>query len=283
MPILVERSRINKALRDCQERGLEVLKPEECVRKAIEEFGDHLCVSCSFGSCSVAVLHLVLQVKPDIKVVFNNTGVEYPETYAYRDLLMKEWNINLIETRPSKSFWECVEKYGFPLYRGKGGKKQGNPGKPACCKYLKELPFKKVAKEHNIEATITGLRAAESRARMFAFGQFGQNYASHKFFDIMKFNPIAFWGHEELWAYLRKHSIPINALYLKGFGRSGCMPCTGFLHWENQLAKGNPAMYRYVQKLRGQELLESFVALEEHALNSCGGLPNQELLTHWFG
>jgi phosphoadenosine phosphosulfate reductase len=275
----IEAARISKALRDCGRHGFPILEPMACIKKAIEHFGDSLAVSCSFGSCSVVVLHMTLKFKPDIKVVFNNTGVEYPETYAYRDLLKKEWNLNLVETKPLKSFWQCVKEYGFPLYRGKKGKgKEGNPGKPKCCIFLKEKPFKRFAEEHNVKATLTGLRAGESRARMFAFGQFGQNYATKKFYNIMKFNPIAFWTREQVWAYLHENHIPINQIYLKGKDRSGCMPCTGFKGWQQQLAKTNPKMYHYVQKLRGVSLLDDFIALENEAVDRCA----QRLLEEWF-
>jgi phosphoadenosine phosphosulfate reductase len=286
----IEESRIRKALRDCKEHGFEVLEPLECVKKAVAQFGDSLVVSCSFGSCSVVVLHMALQLNPNIKVVFNNTGVEYPETYAYRDLLKKEWNLNLIETKPIKSFWQCVKQYGFPLYRGsykKGDSKLGKPsfGKPKCCVYLKELPFKKFAQEHTIKATITGLRAGESRARMFAFSQFGQNYSTKKFYNIMKINPIAFWTHGQVWQYLKDNNIPINEIYLKGKDRSGCMPCTGFLHWEQQLAKTNVKMYHYVQKLRGVSLMDDFLNLEDENFNRCDQgttRTRQRFLEEWF-
>lgn len=222
----IEEARIQKALRDCRERGFLIHEPMECVKKAVEEFGDSLSVSCSFGSCSVIVLHMALRVKPNIKVVFNDTGVEYPETYAYRDLLCQKWDLNLYETKPLKSFWQCVKEYGFPLSRGGKDKLGRNPGKPKCCSYLKELPFKNFAREHGIKATLTGLRAAESRVRMFAFAQFGQNYYLKKYgVNIMKFNPIAFWTHEQVWRYLKENNIPINRIYLKGADRSGCMPC----------------------------------------------------------
>jgi phosphoadenosine phosphosulfate reductase len=275
----IEQARINKALRDCRRNGFQVSEPMECIKQAIEEFGDSLVVSCSFGSCSVVVLHMALKLKPDIKVVFNNTGVEYPETLTYKERLKKEWNLNLIETKPIKSFWECVKKYGFPLYRGKKGTgEEGNPGKPKCCIFLKEKPFKRFAEEQNVKATLTGLRAGESRARMFAFGQFGQNYTTKKFYNIMKFNPIAFWTHEQVWNYLKENNIPINEIYLKGADRSGCMPCTGFQNWQKQLSQTNPKMYRYVQKLRGVSLLDDFIALENEAVDRCG----QRLLEEWF-
>lgn len=279
----IEGARIIKALRDCRRRGFPVFTAEECIKQAVERFGDSLAVSCSFGSCSVVVLHMALQVKPDVKVIFDNTGVEYPETIAYKEKLTKEWSLNLIETKPVKSFWQCVKEYGFPLMRlsyKRGDSKLGKPsfGKPKCCVYLKELPFKKACEEHGIKATLTGLRAGESRARMFAFSQFGQNYATKKFYNIMKFNPIAFWTHEQVWQYLKDYHIPINEIYLKGKDRSGCMPCTSYRFWEKQLAKTNPKMYRYVQKLRGVSLLDDYIALENEAADRCG----QRLLEEWF-
>jgi phosphoadenosine phosphosulfate reductase len=290
----IEESRIRKALRDCKDHGFEVLEPVECVKKAIDRFGDSLAVSCSFGSCSVAVLHMARDLNPQIKVVFNNTGVQYPETYGYRDFLCKEWDLNppqYIETKPVKSFWQCVKEYGLPLFRStsykKGDYKFGKPsyGKPKCCVYLKELPFRQAMKENEIEATITGMRAGESRARMFAFGQFGQNYATKKYGALTKFNPIAFWTHSELWQYLKDHNVPINPLYLKGAHRSGCMPCTGFKGWQKQLAKLNPRMYRYVQKLRGVSLIDDFLTLEDQVFNGCDQVSprkRQAFLERWF-
>lgn len=278
---LVEKSRIAKAMRDSTLRGFKIQGPMECVRDAIVQFGSSVCVACSFGSCSVVVLHMALQIDPDVLVVFNNTGVEYPETLRYKEMLVKDWKLNLVETKPIKSFWQCVEEYGFPLLRGKRSRKYGNPGKPPCCRFLKEIPMREAAKKHGIRAVITGLRAAESRARMFAFAQLGQNYASHKFFDIVKFNPIAFWTHDELWKYIREQGLPVNPIYRK-VARSGCMPCTGYTNWEAQLAKVNPRMYRYVQKLRGVALFEDFLSLEEAQVVSPCASTEPAKLTEWF-
>jgi phosphoadenosine phosphosulfate reductase len=212
---------------------------------------------------------MALQVKPDIRVVFNNTGVEYPDTLEYKKLLTEKWNLNLIETQPIKSFWECLKRYGWPLYRGKGNK-FGNPGKPQCCKYLKELPFKEFAETYGIKATITGLRAGESRVRMFSFGQFGQNYSTKKFYNIMKFNPIAFWNRRQVFSYLEEHAIPVNPIYSRGADRCGCMPCTGFVNWEKQLSHTNPRMYREVQRRRGVTLISDFTKFEDSIADNCG-------------
>jgi len=211
---------------------------------------------------------MTLALKPDVKVIFNNTGVEYPETYAYRDLLRKEWNLNLIETKPIKSFWQCVKEYGFPLLRvlhyetGKSPETE----KPKCCLFLKEIPMRQACLRHSIEAVLTGLRCSESRVRMFTIAQRGQFYLTTKWGYLWRYHPIALWTHQQVRDYLKEHGIPPNQIYLKGKDRSGCMPCTGFLHWEEQLAKANPKMYRIVQRMRKVPLLDDYLQEEDERL-----------------
>ena len=265
----VERSRIEYALRNCP---TEVLEPEEVVRKAVETHGDKLAVSCSFGHCSVVVLHMALQVNPKIKVVFNDTGVEYSETYVYRDLLKKEWNLNLIETKPTKPFWQCVKEYGFPMIRRRYKNKKRVHGvgtdKPKCCVFCKELPMKEACKTHDIEATLTGLRCAESSVRMFTLAQRGQIYHTTKYGKLWRIHPIGFWTHQQVVDYLAQNNLPVNEIYRK-VDRSGCMPCTGFLHWENQLSRTNLKMYRIVQRMRKVNLFDNYLEYEDNLLKGC--------------
>ena len=284
IPKAVENARIRKATRDCP---TPILEPMECIEKAINDFGDDLSVSCSFGSCSVVVLHMALSLDPNIKVIFNNTGVDYPETYRYRDLLEEKWSLNLIETKPVKSFWECVRKWGLPniRVRRETQKRRGytySTGRPPCCRYLKELPWAHACREHNIKASLTGLRAAESRMRMFNFSDRGQYYYT-KTYKIWKFNPVAFWTHAQVWQYLKDHDLPVNEVYTKlGLERSGCMPCTGYKGWSEILARVNPKLYRHIQRLRGVSLISDFLELENQAVDSCSRRSIQPVLEEWF-
>lgn len=265
----VERSRIAYSKRNCPTK---ILEPQELVETAIKTHGDKLAVSCSFGHCSVVALHMALQINPNIKVVFNNTGVEYPETYAYRDLLKDAWHLNLIETKPLKPFWQCIREYGFPLIRRKykNKKRVYGPGtdKPKCCVFLKELPMKEACKEHGIEATITGLRCAESSVRMFVLAQRGQYYHTSKYGELWRYHPIGFWSQKQVREYFTINNLPVNEIYKK-VDRSGCMPCTGFLKWEAQLSKTNPKMYRIVQRMRKVNLLDNYIEFENELLNNC--------------
>ena len=266
-------------MRDCP---TPILEPMECIKQALEKFGDDICVSCSFGSCSIAVLHMALKIKPNIKVLFNNTGVQFKETYEYRDFLVRDWSLNLIETKPEKSFWECVEKYGLPQFRN------SKTRKPKCCIYLKENPAKKACKKYGIKAQITGLRVAESRMRMMGIGHFGQYYFA-KSQNVWRFHPIAFWTTKELWEYLEQNNIPISAVYTKlGQDRNGCMPCTGYMGWREKLANLNPRLFKYINKLysheRGYYVLDDF-NLEAQALEGCDQVSprtKKRILDDWF-
>ncbi|HTB63047.1 MAG TPA: phosphoadenosine phosphosulfate reductase family protein, partial [Opitutales bacterium] len=74
---------------------LERLSAEERVRWAVEQFGEKLILSTSFGIQSAVMLHLVTQIAPEIPVVFVDTGYLFPETYKFADDLTKRLNLNL--------------------------------------------------------------------------------------------------------------------------------------------------------------------------------------------
>ncbi|MBC7364522.1 MAG: phosphoadenosine phosphosulfate reductase family protein [Candidatus Aminicenantes bacterium] len=183
-------------------------------------------VACSFGKNSMVVLHMVRQFNPEVCVLFNNTLMEYPDTYKFKKIISRKWNLNLIETRPLKTFWWVVENYGFPLFSRKGHKDASKN----CCRYLKEYPIKKVLRQHKFDLYFTGLSRHESRLREFSAKKYG-NYFYSRTFKHWKCHPIQDWTKEDIWAYHEIYNIPYNSLYDKkapdGFDlRTGCWCCT---------------------------------------------------------
>jgi len=251
----VERSRVRMVLRKIKNKPL---SPTECIQKVVNLFGDDIAVSCSFGRDSVAVLHSALQINPNVKVVFNNTGVEYKETLEYKEMLKRLWNINLIETKPVHSFWWCVRHYGLPV----GRKAKGSSGKPKCCWYCKDLPFLNVCRELGIKANITGIKASDSRARMFTIAQRGQYYFRKTRGALWQFHPLAFWITSDVAEYIKRNNIPLNPLYEKGFTGTGCATCTAYGDWEFYLSKEKPKLYRYVKHLWEKEGRGKVVGVE---------------------
>jgi len=245
----VEAARINKALRDCP---TPILEPKKCIRKALDQWGPyHTWLSWSGGRCSTVVLHLALQVDPNIKVLFNDTGVEFPETYRFVKYLTEEWNLNLTTLKPETTFWKIVDVYGFPMLRGQyKDNSKSKDGRPMCCQILKEEPLLKA----RIKCTITGIRVAESRMRMFAVAQRGQYYRA-KTLKRWQYHPIAFWSTEKLLAYVKEHELPMNKVYEMGQERCGCWPCTGYIGWRTSLVKSHPRMHRFLMKAKGEPTL----------------------------
>lgn len=260
----VEAARIRKARRDCP---TSIMEADDLIRVALEKWGDKLSVSWSGGRCSTCVLYMALQQDPDIKVIWNNTGVHFPETLTFVEKIRDEWNLNLIETRPQVSFWECVDLFGFPMIRGKYYKRKeiSKEGKPMCCMHLKEAPLKKAMLQHRIHATLTGLRCCESRMRMFGIGQWGQYYYTKKF-RMVRYHPIAFWDTKQLLEYFAEHEIPSNEVYNMGHTRSGCWPCTGYISWRETLSRSHPKMYerlnRMVKRMEGEPTLWEYADIE---------------------
>jgi len=247
VPPKVEEARIRKVIRDCP---TPILRAEDCIRKAIEGW-NRPTIAWSGGKCSTVVLHMAMKIDPDIKVVFNDTGVEFPETYAFVNRIAEEWNLNLEILKPRTTFWETVKKYGFPMLRGQYKDDSiSKDGRPMCCQFLKEEPVKRA----HITCMITGLRASESRMRTFTIAQYGQYYYP-KTLKRWNFHPIALWDTEEVWKYHKEQGIPHNNIYDMGHDRCGCWPCTGYIGWRESLAKSHPEMYRVLSKMTGQPLL----------------------------
>jgi len=251
---------------------MKMFEAEDLVRQGIKRHGNHIGVACSFGKDSMVVLHMALKVKPDIKVFFNNTGIEFPETIKFKEKLKKEWNLNLIEMRPYKgmTFWKCVEKYGLPEFRG--GKSKNRT--PKCCYYLKEKPAITAYGKEGIVAIFTGIMASESRNRHLLIQRYdksvdlkddvkfcGQRYFARTW-NIWKYHPIAYWSEEDVWNYIEEHDIPVNPVYTKWNGiynRLGCLPCTGHRNWERKLSKSHPKLYLKLKRMQdpNQATLES--------------------------
>jgi len=235
------------------------------VKEAIERYKENISVSCSFGKDSLTVLHMALKYDPNIKVVFFNTGVEFAETLRFKDRMKKEWNLNLYETKPIKSFWQCVKEYGLPTVRKKGGK---GSNAPKCCYYLKEKPARLIEKKLGIKATITGLQACESNSRRLLAMRYDNKKARYMSYNAIEFcsqrwytrstgmwyyHPIMLWSVDDVWTYIRKNNLPINPVYEKWGGvykRVGCLPCTAYLMWEERLSKSHPKLYRMLKKIQ---------------------------------
>jgi phosphoadenosine phosphosulfate reductase len=238
---------------------------DKLIQNSVNHYQDRLAIACSFGKDSVTVLHMALKHDPDIKVVFSNTGIEFPETIKYKEQLAQQWGLNLHEAyhEPGTTFWTLIKKHGLPQIRGKGKHRT-----PPCCTHLKEKPALAKYRELGVKAILTGITAAESRQRALLIARYdnnpdtkicGQRYYSTSQ-DLYKIHPIAHWQPEDVWQYIHQNKIPINPVYQKWGGiynRVGCLPCTAYRDWDKKLPKTHPKLYQKLMSHSPQTLLKT--------------------------
>ena len=171
-----------------------------------------VCLTCSFQAEDVLLTKLAIALDPAIPILFLDTGYHFRETYAYRDRIAAEWQLNLINLLPEKTVPEQEAEHGL-LY-------QSAPDQ--CCKLRKVEPlFKAVA---GYRVWLTGLRReqAKSRAALEEEAQFALPGGKH----VLKLAPLASWTTRDVWYACEQHSIPLLPLYERGFSSIGCEPCT---------------------------------------------------------
>jgi phosphoadenosine phosphosulfate reductase len=170
------------------------------------------CVTSSFQAEDMVVVHMAVRARPDIPVLFLETGYHFPETIAYRDELASAWNLNLINLAASQTAAEQEAEFGI-LY-------QTAPDQ--CCKLRKVEPL--FAGLASYDTWFTGLRREQSPTR--ANLQPSEPFKLPGGKEIRRISPLFDWTRRDVWRYLQAHNIPELPLYAQGYTSIGCQPCT---------------------------------------------------------
>jgi phosphoadenosine phosphosulfate reductase len=158
-------------------------------------------VACSFGKDSMVVVHLAINIKPDIPIFTIMTPYKPKETFEYKDKMTELWKLNITEYRSDKEVPDGLWK-NLPN---------------ECCRILKVEPTREAVKD--LDAWITGLRATEGRTRT--------EYQEWELKgDLMKVNPILYWSEADTWRYIAVQQIPVHPWYGEGYRSIGCAPCS---------------------------------------------------------
>ena len=90
---------------------LKIMKTKLRIQEWVSYYGlDGVYISFSGGKDSTVLLHIARELYPNIKALYIDTGLEYPEVKQF----VKTWdNVDII--RPKMSFKQVIEKYGYPV------------------------------------------------------------------------------------------------------------------------------------------------------------------------
>lgn len=217
-----------------------VIKTERMLREWSDKFGGDIYISFSGGKDSSVLLDIARSIFPKIQAMYVDTGLEYPEVKQHVKTIK-----NVETVRPNLSFFEVINKYGYPVvskeqsqfiyqYRNANSEKtkdtrlNGNKygrGKISekwkkliyapfkisdkCCDIMKKNPAKKFEKETGLQPVI-GVLAVESSKRIQDYLKFGCNA-----FDAKRpiSRPIGFWTEHDVLEYIKLKRLSIPSVY----------------------------------------------------------------------
>ena len=170
--------------------------------------------SSSFGAEDMVILDLIHKIDLDVEVFTLDTGRLHEETHALIAQARQHYQRSVKVVYPDASRLEAyVQEHGSnAFYHSVELRKQ-------CCAIRKVEPLRRALRGKQL--WITGMRRQQSVTRAdltpLAFDR------AHALF---KFNPLLDWSSKDVFAYLKAHHVPLNALHAKGYPSIGCAPCT---------------------------------------------------------
>ena len=175
---------------------------------AFKKEGRKIFLTSSFQTQSVPLLHIISKNCPEIEVVFIDTGFLFPETYSFKELLKKEFDLNIVEVKSSTSPHLQVDKFGMFQYCS---------NTDYCCHINKVQPLEDWMQSGDV--WISGVRRDQSSVRklMLEIENNGK---------VIRYHPMLDWTNKDIYAYLNQHNLPRHPLENEGYISIGCVPCT---------------------------------------------------------
>jgi len=195
-------------------RDLETAAPEAVLRWAVSAFASDIALASSFGAEDVVLIDMWWRMNPEVRVFSLDTGRLPEETYEVMERVRARYGISIQAFLPDAAAVEVLERErGFYSFR------RSVEERKHCCHIRKVEPLRRALAP--LRAWVTGLRREQALTRTgIAVVDWDSTHG------LVKVNPLAQWTEEQVWAYIREHDVPHNALHDRGYPSIGCAPCT---------------------------------------------------------
>ena len=173
--------------------------PLEIVRWAIVQADGRAVVSTNFRPYEAVILHICVQVKPDLPVLWVDHGYNRPATYRHAEQLKQLLKLNLKAYLPNISVAHREAVYGpIPAVDEEEELQKFSA-------QMKLEPFQRGMKELAPTVWITGLRKTQNAGRAkFDIVSMDKN------FGVLKVNPVFYCSDADMDEYLKRYSLPIE-------------------------------------------------------------------------
>lgn len=177
-------------------------------------------VAFSGGKDSVVALDIVQRALPhnEFKVLFGDTGMEFPDTYQTVDIvedICTHQGIDFVRACSEFNPTDSWNLFGPPATVTRW-----------CCSVHKTAPQVIKLREITGKSNFTGMafigvRASESISRSeYDYVSLGEKHKGQ-----YSCNPILEWNSAELYAYIYSENLYLSEAYKKGNKRAGCLVC----------------------------------------------------------
>lgn len=194
----------------------ETSTPQRVVEWATAQFGDGAVMSSSFGAESALLIHMATRAKPDVKVVFTDTGYLFPETRQHLDALRERFGLDVRVYRPRTDPLAYLRDAGEtdPAWRNDVER---------CCAANKNEPFDRAMRELAPRAWLRGIRRSQAETRKNR--QFLEWSDRFRCYAV---SPLLNMSSKDVFGYMKQHDLPYHPLYEQGYLSIGCNPlsCT---------------------------------------------------------
>ena len=168
-------------------------------------------VSYSGGKDSLATLLVVKKAIGSIPLLFADTGMEFPETYANVEEASRRYGLEVIRTDGRTQFRNVFKRRGPPAVNARW-----------CCRVCKLTPVADLIRERWGEClSFIGQRRYESASR----AQSDRVWRNSNVRSQLSAAPIHNWTALHVWLYLMREEAPYNTLYEHYLDRIGCFMC----------------------------------------------------------
>jgi phosphoadenosine phosphosulfate reductase len=191
--------------------------PQEILKVAFDEFAPDIAISFS-GAEDVVLVDMASKLGGAFRVFSLDTGRLHPETYQFLDKVRDRYGLPIEAFFPQPDAVQALvrEKGLFSFYKD---------GHKECCGIRKVEPLTRALA--GARAWVTGQRKDQSPGTRSDVPviQLDRTFGTAAR-PLVKFNPLSQWTSKQVWAYIREHDVPYNALHDRGFVSIGCEPCT---------------------------------------------------------
>lgn len=192
---------------------LETASAQDILAFALSTYAPKVAISSAFGVEGCALIHMAIQIRPDVEIFTVDTGFLFAETQELKQRFIDTYGIRLKTYEPELSVAEQARIHGDKLYERDSER---------CCAMRKVEPSQRALE--GLDSWVAALRRDQSSTRQRL--QILERYDHEDGSPLIKVHPFANWTRNDTWRYVLDNKVPYNPLLDQGYKSIGCQPCT---------------------------------------------------------